>query len=86
MKKNKQDTKVSDIFTDDINNLTEHLNIVIEAHNKQLDEIERLNNIINELEKFCNSRTKSLYGVVGTLWQEYQDILDKLQELKENNK
>ena len=77
MKKNKQDTKVSDIFTDDINNLTEHLNIVIEAHNKQLDEIERLNNIINELE----NKIWYLYNYASL---DTSNLKKELQELKEN--
>ena len=48
---NKKSTKVANLFEKDINKLTEHLNIVIEAHNRQLDEIERLkeaNKILEE--------------------------------------
>ena len=39
---NEIDMKVADTFEQDINNLAEHLNLVIQAHNKQLDEIEQL--------------------------------------------
>lgn len=50
-----EDTKIKEIFDKDIENfgkdlekMIEHLNIVIATHNKQVEEIERLNNIINK--------------------------------------
>ena len=50
-----EDTKVADIFDKDIENfgkdldkMIEHLNIVIATHNKQVEEIERLNNKYNK--------------------------------------
>ena len=46
-----KDTKVADIFTEDINNLTEHLNIVINAHNRQLDKIDQLTNELKEFKE-----------------------------------
>lgn len=64
---------------------------LIEEINKKEDEIDRLNNIINELEKWClswkendkycylasNDKDKCRYDI----WEE---VLDKLKELKEN--
>ena len=78
-----EDTKVADIFAEDINNLTEHLNIVITAHNKQLDKIEQLTNNWNELEEYINKeKYQDTWGdsviLVGYL-------LDKMKEIKEGN-
>lgn len=50
---------------------------VKELHKK----IERLNNIINELEKWLK-KSKSMYG--EEYRYNYQEVLDKLKELKEN--
>lgn len=91
MKTNKKEsTKVSDIFTEDINKLTEHLNIVIEAHNKQLDEIKRLISNWNELEKYLQGRYKEWIGSKNEITRESacEDylILDFMKYLKENNK
>jgi len=47
-----------------------------------LEEIERLNNIINELEKFLNKRINFYHKTNITNYFENKDILDKLQELK----
>jgi len=48
---------------------------------KQEQEIDRLNNIINELEKYCEENSKLDHGS----YDRYGDVLDKLKELKENN-
>ena len=52
-----EDTKVADIFDKDIENfgkdldkMIEHLNIVIATHNKQVEEIERLNKELKSLQ------------------------------------
>lgn len=45
-------------------------------------EIDRLNNIINELEKYLIEMSDKSWDDNGA----YDDILDKLKELKENNK
>ena len=54
-----EDTKVADLFDKDIENfgndldkMIEHLNIVIATHNKQVEEIERLNGLINTMLEF----------------------------------
>ena len=49
---------------------------------KYEQEIERLNNIINELEKFLNKRINFYHKTNITNYFENKDILDKLQELK----
>ena len=57
---------------------------------KQIDEkdkeIERLNNIINEIEKYLKEK-QALYGINQQRfsWGVAGDCLDKLKELKENN-
>ena len=64
-----------------------------------LKEIERLNNIINDLEKYCieeiedySKEIKSQYITDNTRVQYegekvcFEDILDRLQELKGSNK
>lgn len=48
---------------------------------KQLEEINKLNNVINELEKWLNNQTMiSLKYEIGY----YKEVLDKLKKLKEN--
>ena len=47
---------------------------------KQKDEIERLNNIINELEKYLNEQVERSYS------NDYDNVLDKLDELKGSDK
>ena len=58
--------------------------------NKQLEEkdkeIDRLNNIINELEKWCNNGIKNGIHIAYEQELDYEDVLDKLKALKENNK
>ena len=54
----------------------------------QRKEIDRLNNVINELEKQLINETEKLHNISGdnftTVGQSvYQEILDKLKELKE---
>lgn len=65
--------------------------IPIVEHNKtitkHLKEIERLNNIINELEKWLQEK-QILYGInqQGFSWGVCGEALDKLQELKGSDK
>ena len=68
--------------------------MVTEAHTKETKEIERLNNIIKELEKYINNEwnaiekepDNSFYDGYDTCIEEMKkDILDKLQELKGSN-
>ena len=53
-----------------------------------LEEIERLNNIINELEKYIDEKNKIKVETDGYIWQlkrpsiPCKDLKDKLQELK----
>lgn len=60
-------------------------------------EIERLNNVINELEKWCNEtmkkykiplveQNKGALGFTLPIQDAYQQVLDKLKALKEDNK
>lgn len=44
-----------------------------------LKEVERLNNIINELEKYLIEQVEKSYS------NDYDNVLDKLDELKESN-
>ena len=73
------------------------INVMIDRDNKQNEEIERLNNIINELEKYCieeiedySKAIKSQY-ITDIAREQYEgekvcfeDILYRLQELKGN--
>lgn len=59
--------------------------------NKQLEEkdkeITRLNNILDELEKWLEEETRLSDEIPDTLeHSDYTDVLDKLKKLKENNK
>lgn len=51
-----------------------------------LDEIDRLNNIINELEKYIKENSIYYNTSDGCQWIDQFKLLDKLKELKENNK
>ena len=52
-------------------------------------EIERLNNIINELEKYLQENINNIYTYFDNtpfgVEETYKEVLSKLQELKENN-
>ena len=50
--------------------------------NEKDKEIERLNNIITELEKWLEERKDSCNTL--DYYRSYKDVLDKLKELKEN--
>jgi len=84
-----EDTKVASIFDKDIENfgkdldkMIEHLNIVIATHNKQVEEIERLNNIINKTIKYVESLSSCGRGC-----DIYDDIKQEiLKELKGSEK
>jgi len=66
-----------------------HNDRLTEAGKRELEqEIERLNNIINELEKYCNIYIGMNFNMNNSKLQEqiiedYTNILDKLKELKE---
>ena len=78
----------------------EYEEVMLEKQLKEKDkEIERLNNIINELEKYCieeiedySKEIKSQYITDNTRVQYegekvcFEDILDRLQELKGSDK
>ena len=55
------------------------INVMIDRDNKQNEEIERLNNIINKLEKYLIEQVERSYS------NDYDNVLDKLDELKGNN-
>lgn len=61
--------------------------ILVEALEKANKEIERLNNIINELEKWLEEK-QILYGINQQRfsWGVCGEALDKLQELKGSDK
>ena len=54
------------------------------VHEKDLKEIERLNNIINELEKYINE--EYIYDELGMKIFDASKLQDKLQELKGSDK
>ena len=59
--------------------------LYIENQNKD-KEIERLNNIINELEKWLEEDLKQVYRDAGHRHNLILEVLDKLQELKGSDK
>ena len=75
--------------------IQEALNKAVEDNRKLEQEIERLNNIINELEKYHIKSMKNLentedFKYVGInhikiLYEERKRTLDKLKELKESD-
>jgi uridine kinase len=92
-----EDTKVASIFDKDIENfgkdldkMIEHLNIVIATHNKQVEEIERLNNIINESNKMIEKIIEEVYKPVDKEWDNIlcfiEDYKLKIKELKGSDK
>lgn len=65
----------------------ERLNKIIEKNKysaDELNEIERLNNIINELEKWIKENNLGKYRTENVI--DTDELLDKLQELKGSNK
>lgn len=73
-----EDTKVADLFDKDIENfgndldkMIEHLNIVIATHNKQVEEIERLNNALKEYDRgtYCKliNENRKLNNIINEL-------------------
>ena len=68
--------------------LNKSLDVATEMINNKQKEIVRLNNIINELEKYIKFDIKvEIYGDKTGLrnFADVNDILDKLKELKEEN-
>ena len=57
---------------------------LVDFMNYQDKEIERLNNIINELEKYINE--EYIYDELGMKIFDASELQDKLQELKGSNK
>ena len=49
---------------------------------EQKEEVDRLNNIINQLEKWAKSIELTVYRSDGMPTYQYQAVLDKLKELK----
>lgn len=67
--------------------LIENNKILLWENRKQKEEIERLNNVINELEKILNARIYNAEGIEETLYaREDKSILNYLQELKDSDK
>ena len=70
------------------NNLRDGIDIRKEEANIIVNEIERLNNIINELEKWLEERLEKLdiNGYDDDVFNGIELALQKLKELKGNNK
>ena len=68
--------KLNALYVGDKNCLEE----LITAYDEKDQEIERLNNIINELEKYLIEQVERSYS------NDYDNVLDKLDELKGSNK
>lgn len=64
--------------------------IVIEVLEEANKEIERLNNIINDLEKYLQENINNIYAYFDNapfgVEETYKEVLSKLQELKGVNK
>lgn len=56
------------------------------SYQDAIEEIERLNNIINGLERWLKEDLKNNYRDAGYRHNLIIEVLDKLKELKENNK
>lgn len=59
-------------------------NLSFSERKQLLEEIDRLNNIISELEKWLNKISKLTANIDEKMT--CKNVLDKLKELKENNK
>lgn len=80
-------------YRDNLGNPRDYYSIVRDA-TKMCEEIDRLNNILDELEKYHIKSMKNLentedFNYVGTnhikiLYEEHKRTLDKLKELKED--
>ena len=68
--------KLNALYVGDKNCLEE----LITAYDEKDKEIERLNNIINELEKYLIEQVERSYS------NDYDNVLDKLDELKGSEK
>ncbi len=69
--------------------IEEKMDVICKENNELKQEIDRLNNIINELEKsikdeydYCDKRSNPAFGVGMAVTRK---LLGKLKELKENN-
>ena len=72
------DTDIEEFFNR--NGIEYVRNITDTIEHRQLKEIERLNNIINELEKYINE--EYIYDELGMKIFDASELQDKLQELK----
>jgi len=82
------DTDIEEFFNR--NGIEYVRNITDTIEHRQLKEIERLNNIINELEKWLEEQLMYFYennaqGGFSTNVEDLEIVKDKLQELKGNN-
>ena len=68
--------KLNALYVGDKNCLEE----LITAYDEKDQEIERLNNVISELEKYLIEQVERSYS------NDYDNVLDKLDELKGSNK
>lgn len=68
---------------EDIESLKSYYEKAKEVIKDQHNEIERLNNIINELEKWLDY--KAMIGEDETIGTLYYRVLDKLEEIKKRN-
>lgn len=59
--------------------------LVYTLYDKAEDEIERLNNIINELERWLKEDLKNNYRDAGYRHNLIIEVLDKLKELKDSD-
>ena len=82
MNKNHLHCNLIDLDNESLLSIINDQNGVIDNKNQ---EIERLNNIINELEKWLIEETNlSNDRFVGEAHSDLTDVIDKLKELKEN--
>ena len=62
-----------------------YMEALMKKYEEKEQEIDRLNNVINELEKWAKSIQLTVYRSDDMPVYQRQDVLDKLKELKENN-
>ena len=68
------------------NSLEYEYNLSFNDRKHLLEEIDRLNNILDELEKYIKGNSIYYNTSDGCQWVNQFKVLDKLKELKENNK
>ena len=84
-----KENAVAEMFIEDINTLSDHINLVISVHNNQVDEIERLNNDIKILLKENENKEKVILKYDNIInefekwlveWREMLDCPDFYEE------